>query len=436
MQLLRKKGLALLCALTLMLGLVPMASALTGDATRAADALNTLGIIQGTRAGYAEDRPANRAEAAVILVRLAGAEAAAKTAPKGTFTDLPAWAAPAIRYAFAQGWVSGRTGQTYVPGDTVSAADWCTMVLRLLGYSDAKGDFSHGGAVQFAQHLGLITTAYTDFTRGDLFQVALSALTLPKKDGGTLLADLVEKGLVTADTVKKLGLDEGATLTARQIADRYTAAVFTMDCYAKQEEVTAGKPAGQASGFFITADGLAVTNYHSIAGAIAANATLITGEKYKVERVLYYDPDIDVAVIQVAMTSTAGVKTPTFAHMNLVSRDTVHNGDVVYTLGSPLGLGLCISSGIVASRTKEVETYALPMIQNTADISVGSSGGALLNEKGQVVGITSGAYVYGNNMYLAVPIDPVLKADLTGKGWTLQEVASKEAARIAATKKA
>ena len=59
---------------------------------------------------------------------------------------------------------------------------------------------------------------------------------------------------------------------------------------------------------------------------------------------------------------------------------------------------------------------------DTADISNGSSGGALVNVYGQVVGITSGSYRYGNNMYLAVPIDPVLTTDLTVEGLTLQQV--------------
>ena len=56
----------------------------------------------------------------------------------------------------------------------------------------------------------------------------------------------------------------------------------------------------------------------------------------------------------------------------------------------------------------------------------GSSGGALLNVYGQVVAVTSGAYVYGNSMYLAVPIDPILTADLTGEGLTLPEVLEPE----------
>ena len=74
-----------------------------------------------------------------------------------------------------------------------------------------------------------------------------------------------------------------------------------------------------------------------------------------------------------------------------------------------------------------VERYALPCVMNTADISQGSSGGALVNVYGQVIAVTSGAYTYGNSMYLAVPVDPVMEADLTSEGWTLAEVAAIQA---------
>ena len=73
-----------------------------------------------------------------------------------------------------------------------------------------------------------------------------------------------------------------------------------------------------------------------------------------------------------------------------------------------------------------MENYTVPCIVNTADISQGSSGGALLNAYGQVIGITTGAYVYGNSMYLAVPVDPVFEADLSGAGWTLEELSALE----------
>ena len=67
---------------------------------------------------------------------------------------------------------------------------------------------------------------------------------------------------------------------------------------------------------------------------------------------------------------------------------------------------------------------------NTADISKGSSGGVLMNVYGQAIAVTTGAYAQGNSMYLGVPVDPVMEADLTGKGWTLQEVVNAEQAKV------
>ena len=100
---------------------------------------------------------------------------------------------------------------------------------------------------------------------------------------------------------------------------------------------------------------------------------------------------------------------------------------MVYAISNPLGLGLAISSGIIGSTAHDVERYQLPCVVNSADISQGSSGGALLNEFGKVIAITSGAYTYGNNMYLAVPVNPAMEADLSVEGMTLEEVMKAEA---------
>ena len=59
-----------------------------------------------------------------------------------------------------------------------------------------------------------------------------------------------------------------------------------------------GVVTGEASGFFITPDGLAVTNCHSIEDAVRAAAALSTGDVYAVESVVYYDAGIDIAVIR------------------------------------------------------------------------------------------------------------------------------------------
>mgnify|MGYP000837574321 CR=1 FL=1 len=190
---------------------------------------------------------------------------------------------------------------------------------------------------------------------------------------------------------------------ARQVADRCAAAVFRLDTYETEAYRDEGLVTGEASGFFITEDGLAITNYHSIADAVSATATLSTGDVYEVERVIYYDPDIDIAVIRVSHAALKGHDTSAFATLDIADSGTgdLRAGDTVYAIGNPLGLGLAVSSGIVSATQRDVERYALPCVMSTADISEGSSGGALLNVYGQAVAVTSGAYVYGNSMYLA-----------------------------------
>ena len=93
-------------------------------------------------------------------------------------------------------------------------------------------------------------------------------------------------------------------------------------------------------------------------------------------------------------------------------------GDVVYAIGSPLGLSNSISDGIVANRSRLVPQAGSPdpYIQVTAAISPGSSGGALINEYGEAIGITTATFAYGQNLNLAVPLDLALTVDLTAPG--------------------
>lgn len=431
----KKRVLAFLCALLLLTGAVPFAAAQEGETLRAADALHTLGLINGTGAsGYALESPATRAQAAVLLVRLAGAQqdAAADNWFSG-YRDVPTWASRAVHYAVHQGWIDSpaSAGLDFHPDTAITADEWFTFLLRMLGYDDDAGDFSPDSAALFAQHIGLTPQASTgSLSRGQLFVLLESALSFSYKDGSaTVISRLIDRGIVSRAAANALGF-LSPVLTARQVAERYTAAAFHLDVYTRQIELDIDMPMVNASGFFISADGLAVTNYHTIEDSVHAVATLSTGEVYPVQRVLYYDPDADIAVIQISKTSRSGHVTSAFAHLDIAPSGTrdVRPGDPVYTLSDPLGMGLAVSSGIISATNRDVERYSVPCLMSTADISQGSSGGALLNALGQVIGVTSGAYTYGNSMYLAVPIDPVLSADLTGEGWTIREIKEREAA--------
>ena len=416
----KKKLLSLVCALTLTISLLPAAQALEGEGTRAAEALASLGLVTGTGAGYAAEKPATQEQAAALLVRLLGAEKAAKADRRSCgWAGIPSWARSAVNYCAFHDLIDW---SEYHAGGALDAELWCAMLLRALGYGSELGN----STARTALRIGLISRPLEGaLTRGDLFETALAALTYPAKDGGTLLDGLLAKGLCTAAAVDALGLRR-EMLTAREAADRHLSAILCLDLFADEEAIEADEPTANASAFLISPDGLAVTNYHSIDGAISGR-----------ERVIYYDADIDLAVIRIAHTTAEGETVPRFHAIALAGAKEVRMGDTVYALGNPLGLGLAMSRGIVSSTAHKADLSTLPCIVSDATISRGSSGGALLNGYGRAVAVTTGAYVYGNNMYLCVPLDPVLEADLTGEGMTLQEVldavtAAREAAAEAA----
>lgn len=423
----KKHVFALFCALTLLAGTVP-AAALEGEALRSADQLATLNLVEGDGSGYALESPVSRAQAAVLLVRLSGTqESEIKDLWLSGFRDLPTWCINEVTYASQEGWVKGVSPTAFKPNNTVTANAWFTMLLRMLGYSDQTGDFTIDDAATFARRIGLVSQSYTGtMTRSDIFESMREALTFSYKDGSsTVIEQLVTSGTCTRAAANALGL-LNEELTARQIADRHMAAVFCLDLYEDQSAIADQTPTSTASGFFISPDGLAITNYHSIQKNIYATASLSTGDTYEVENVVYYDKEIDIAVIRISTTSLDDKTTSAFACLDLVGTGDIRHGDVVYTLSNPLGLGLAVSSGIISDTARDVERYALPCVMNTADISQGSSGGALLNVYGDVIAVTSGAYIYGNNMYLAVPVDPAMTADLTVPGLTLAEVTEQD----------
>jgi len=235
---------------------------------------------------------------------------------------------------------------------------------------------------------------------------------------------------IAGTAVVKVDNQHDAVLTAVEQFCNGNTVQTTQNIKTVVEQILEGKLRGIVSTLTveqINEDRVAFEN--SIEDSIKATATLLNGETYEVERVLYYDTGIDIAVIKVSRTNQSRRTTSAFNHLDLVGTADIRPGDPVYAIGNPLGLGLAISSGIIGSTAHELDRYALPCIVNSADISRGSSGGALMNAHGQVIGVTSGAYTYGNNMYLAVPVDPVMAADLTVSGWTLKEVKAIEAAK-------
>lgn len=151
------------------------------------------------------------------------------------------------------------------------------------------------------------------------------------------------------------------------------------------------------TGFFYNNGSTVVTNFHVIDGCYKASITLSTGQEYDVKKVLGYDEDKDIAILQVDYNNGKPVSTRT---------SEIKTGEKVFAIGNSLGfLGGSLSEGIVSTAQRELDGFTY--IQTTVAITHGNSGGPLIDEYGKVIGITSAGYGDGLDLNLAIPISQV-----------------------------
>lgn len=195
------------------------------------------------------------------------------------------------------------------------------------------------------------------------------------------------------------------TLSATEISEKVSPSVFYIEVYDSQSN-----PVSSGSGFFVTKDGVAVTNYHVIEGSSQAWIQTKTGDIYEVTGVLSFDKSLDVAIIKINKTSAAGNTVTAFPAVTMGDSDNIKSGQTIYAIGSPKGMQDTISNGIIGNVNQIVNDYSF--IQITAPISHGSSGGALIDEYGEIIGITSAGIESGENIGFAIPINVIKRFDL------------------------
>lgn len=175
---------------------------------------------------------------------------------------------------------------------------------------------------------------------------------------------------------------------AELVAQTASPSVFYIELYGQN-----GKATASGSGFFISSDGTAVTNYHVIRDAYSAKIVTVTGSVYEVSSVLGYDEDNDLAIIKVDGSG--------FDYLELADSDAVKSGQRIFCIGSPLGLDNSISEGVVSNISRIIDGQEY--IQISAPISSGSSGGAVLDTSSRVIGVSAAGFEQGQNVNLAIP---------------------------------
>jgi tetratricopeptide (TPR) repeat protein len=191
-------------------------------------------------------------------------------------------------------------------------------------------------------------------------------------------------------------------------------AVAVLQVFDKQNKLIA-----QGSGFFITRDGLLVTNYHVVKEAASVVARIPSGAYYTLKGIRNADDESDIAILQFDAKETPSVR-------RTGNSDLIHVGDEVYAIGTPSGLESSYLSGTISNPSRKIggETF----IQFTAPVSPGSSGGGLFNQNGEVIGVTAGSEAIlraaqapiPQNLNFAVPINEV-KGVLKGQALNLRK---------------
>ena len=164
------------------------------------------------------------------------------------------------------------------------------------------------------------------------------------------------------------------------------------------------KQSSLGSGIIATAGGLVVTNNHVVDGADDIKVALADGREYPCQVVLR-DDRVDLAVLKIKSGDT-------FTPLPIGDSDAVEVGDLVLAIGNPFGVGQTVTSGIVSAlaRNQVVKSEFGFFIQTDAAINPGNSGGALMNMKGELIGINTAIFSRGggsNGVGFAIPANLV-----------------------------
>ncbi len=202
-------------------------------------------------------------------------------------------------------------------------------------------------------------------------------------------AGAVAVGLVLVACGATIQPPKRTRMTTREIVDHSKPAIVRV------EARYGGGRVGIGTGFVVASDGRVATNLHVVRGSRRIDVTLLDGTKHPIDSIVGVDAGRDLVLLQFASERKLPV-------LRLGDSDRVSAGDPVIAIGNPLGvLDYTVSDGLISS-IREF-THDLKILQISAPISEGSSGGPLFNPYGEVIGVATMIFNGGQNLNFGVP---------------------------------
>jgi serine protease Do len=199
------------------------------------------------------------------------------------------------------------------------------------------------------------------------------------RDSYADIVDVVAPGVVTIRTQGRAR----PSPTQFQGPDDEFLRRFFGDQFGRGQRMPNFRQRGLGSGVLVTTDGYILTNYHVVDGADEIDVEMSDGRTFK-GKVVGTDQPSDLALVKIAASNLHAVA--------IGNSDAVKVGDVVLAVGNPLGVGQTVTMGIISAKSRSTKvgdgSYE-DFLQTDAPINHGNSGGALVNTKGELVGINS-----------------------------------------------
>lgn len=196
----------------------------------------------------------------------------------------------------------------------------------------------------------------------------------------------------------------GSVLSGEEIYNKMEYATVEILAIANENDV------GRASGFVVSDYGFVVTNAHAILDRSRQLCRTIKvkmhGKVYSAFPVAFGNPadgehdNLDIALLYVPEIEIKAIS-------DFGDSSKCRNGQKVYLIGNSLGSGICITSGIISDAKRGMPGLSYPYIMTDAAANPGNSGGPLLNEQGEVIGVLVSGIDCAEGMNFAIPIDVV-----------------------------
>lgn len=185
---------------------------------READVLNQLGLFQGTNNGYELEQSFTRAQGVTMLVRLLGKETYALAGEnlEPAFEDVSKhWSKPYVNYCVQNLITKGTSDTTFSPDDKMTGAQYITLLMRAMGYSNVDPDNAYIAAAEYSLATSGMLRIISEgsFTRDKMVYISYQALFLKDSMEETLLDKLIRENVISNEIAENLNLIKNEKIT-------------------------------------------------------------------------------------------------------------------------------------------------------------------------------------------------------------------------------